>query len=205
MGRSFVRNVRGAHRWLRVAIGSIAVGAVAGLVLWRFTHTSVSPCEKEVESGDRQRGVEICLASYERTGNQRDLDWAARAHLYLGELVEADEIAHRLLGGPLFGDARRILSYVTLRRGFGSAARMQATFALVADTFAGDQRGLTSDVVLLSQAAWQVGDFTASLEAADLALSLAQRLNDPHKEVTAYIARADTLRRMGDTRVPPRR
>ncbi len=198
MDRSLARHARGARRWLPVAIGSIAAGALAGWLLWRFMHTPMSRCEQEVESRDWRRGVEICLESYKQTGNERDLASAARAYMYLGERPEAEVLAHRLLAGPLYGDACRILSYVTLRRGLGSIARIQAIFALVADTLAGDRRGLASDFVSLSQAAWQVGDFTSSLEAADLALEFAQQLDDSHKEATAYLARADVLRRMGD-------
>ena len=198
MDRSLARHARGARRWLPVAIGSIAAGTLAGWLIWRLTHTPRSLCEREVESGDRRHAIELCLASYEQTGNARDLDGAARAHMYLGELAEAEALAHQLLAGPRYGDACRILSYATLRRGQGITARLQATFALVADTLTGDQRGLASDVVLLSQAAWQSGDFTSSLDAADLAVGFAQRLRDPHKEVTAYTARADVLRRMGD-------
>jgi len=119
--------------------------------------------------------------------------------MYLGELDRADELARRLLTGPLHGDGHRILSFVMLRRGSGDAARMHATVAFATHVAARDESGLTSDAVLLAQAAWQVGDFTASLDAADVALSLARRLHDPRNEVAAQLARADALRRMGDT------
>jgi tetratricopeptide (TPR) repeat protein len=160
----------------------------------------MSPCEQEVKSGDRRHGAEVCLTSYARTGDERELAWAAKAKMYIGELDEADQLAHRLLTGPLYGDAHAILSYVALRRGSGGAARMHATVAFIAHTLAGDDRGLSSDAVSLSRAAWQVGDFTAALAAADEAVRLARGLRDPHHEVAAYLARADVLRRIGDLR-----
>jgi len=162
----------------------------------------MSSCEKEVRHGDQRRGVEICLASYGQTGNERDLGWAAEAYMKMGEreLDQAYFLAHRLRTGPLYGDAHRILSFVALRRGFGSAARMHVAVAYVAHMLAGDMRGLTRDAVLLSSMLWKAGDFTAALVVADGALRLARRLHDPHNEVVASWARANALLRMGDTR-----
>lgn len=200
MAPPLVCHAHRASRWFRAAIvGSFIAGMVAGLLVWRFTQTSMPSCEREVRYGDLRRGVELCLARYARTKNERDLGWAAQAHMYLGELDQADQLARRLLAGPRHGEGHRILSFVMLRRGLGDAARMHATLAIAAHMFARDERSLTSDQVLLAQAAWKVGDFTASLEAADEALRLARRLDDPRNEVAAHLARADALRRMGDT------
>jgi tetratricopeptide (TPR) repeat protein len=168
------------------------------LLLWYFTRPP--SCERAFWSGDMRRGVEVCRASHARTGNVRDLSWAAQAHMYLGELDQAEELAGQLLTGPLLGDGHRILSFVTLRRGSGDAARWHASLAVFAHTLAGDERALQTALVMRAQAAWQVGDFTASLDAADKALTLARRLNAPRKEVAAHLARADALRRMGDRR-----
>jgi len=55
----------------------------------------MSPCEQEVKSGDRRHGAEVCLTSYARTGDERELAWAAKAKMYIGELDEADQLAHR--------------------------------------------------------------------------------------------------------------
>jgi tetratricopeptide (TPR) repeat protein len=160
----------------------------------------MSRCEEAVESGNRRDGIKQCLASYDQTGSDRALAWAAKAHMYLTELKQAEELAQRLLSGPSYGDAHRILSYVALRNGLGDAARMHAAIALVAHTLVGDESGMASDAVSLSQVALQLGDFAAALTAADEALSLAKRLDDPRNEVAAYLARADALRRIGDNR-----
>jgi len=172
---------------------------VAGALVWLVLHSSMSACEREVRSGDQQRGVDVCLQSYERTGNARDLVWAAKAHLQLGRFDAAEALASRLLGSARYGDAHGVLSYVAMRRGSLPAARVHATIARIAHTGAGDASGMAKDAVLLSQAAWRAGDFTAALDAADVAVGLAQRLDDSHGEVVAYLARADALRRMGDT------
>lgn len=199
MDRSLVRHAWGAPRWLLLAVGSVAAGATAACLIWQFAHISLSACEREVQHGDRRRGAAICLASYEQTGHQRDLALAAKAYMYAGELDQAEKLAYKLVAGPFFGDAHAILSYVALRRGSGRAARMHSTLAVAGHLLAGDERGLTSDCVSLSQLAWQAGDFTAALEAADEALRHARRLHDPHYEVASYLARIDALRRMGDT------
>jgi tetratricopeptide (TPR) repeat protein len=176
------------------------VGALAGLLIWWFAHVPMSACEKEIRFGDRRRGVKICLKRYEERKDQRDLVWAAKGYLQLGEIAKAEELAYQLLTGPRYGDAHAILSYISSLQGSGSAARMHATSALVAHTLSGDERGRASDFLSLSQAAWKVGDFTAALEAADEALRLALRLHDPGKAFAAHLARADALRRMGDGR-----
>lgn len=201
MDRGLVHHESGARWWIQIVAGSIAAGALAGLLIWWFARVPMSACEQPVRSGDRrqhQRGVESCLASYEQSKNPRDLAWAARGYMYLGEIDKAGALAQELLSGPRWGDAHAILSYVAVRRRSGSAARMHATIALLAHTLAGDEPGRASDAVSLAQAAWQLGDFEASLAAADEALRLLQRLDDPAREFTALLARADALRRMGD-------
>lgn len=195
-----VRHAHGLRRRLRVVVGSIAVGMTAGLLLWWCAHPSMSECELAVRHSEWRRGVDLCLASYKRTGKQHDLAWAAKAYMYLNELDQADKLARQVLVGPFDGDAHQILGYVALRRELPGVAREHAAAAMAAHTRAGDERGQANDAVLLSQAAWQIGDFAAALSAADEAISLARRLGDPRREVTADIARADALRRLGDNR-----
>jgi tetratricopeptide (TPR) repeat protein len=167
-------------------------------LIWWFAHVPMSACEKEVRFGDRRRGVQICLDSYQQRKDERDLAWAAKGYLSVGKSDEAEKLAHQLLTGSRYGDAHGILSYIALLQGSASTARMHATSALVAHTLAGDDRGRAGDFVSLSQAAWKVGDFTAALEAADEALRLAERLGDSARAFAAHLARADALRRMGD-------
>lgn len=176
----------------------IAVGTLAGLLIWQLTHPSMPLCG-EIQYGDWQRTAQVCLASYEQTGNEGDGARAGYAYMQMGQLDQADALAHRLLTGASYGDAHVILSYVALRQGFTSAARMHATIALVAHTLSGDEYGLARDYLSISEAAWKAGDFTAALDAADQALTGAERLHDPHFEVRAVVVRADALRRMGDT------
>jgi tetratricopeptide (TPR) repeat protein len=159
----------------------------------------MSACERAVRSGDWRRGVDVCLAGHARTGSEHDLSWAAQGYLYLGELDQAEALARKLLTGSLEGTGHRLLGHVMLRRGSGAAARMHAERAFAAHQRAGDERGLTSDAVLLAHATWKLGEFAVSLEAADKALRLARRLRDPRNEWVAHVARADALRRMGDT------
>jgi tetratricopeptide (TPR) repeat protein len=188
-----------APRFTRaVAAGAIVAGALAGLLIWWFVHVPMSACEEEVRFGNPRRGVEICRARYAQRQDPRDLVWAARADLQLGKIDEAAQLAQDQLTGPRYGDAHAILSYIATRHGSASDARIHATSALIAHTFAGDERGRAGDFAALSQAAWKVGDFTAALEAADEALRLARRLGDPAREHAAHLARADALRRMGD-------
>jgi len=203
MDRSVSHQERPSRQWTTiVAAGSVA-GVLAAALAWWLARTPALSCEQVVRSGDPRRGVELCLDSYERTRQPRDLAWASRGYLYLGEIGNAERLARRLLTGPLYGDAQGILSYVALR-GDGSdaadAARTHATIAWVVHLLAGDERGLLSDAVSLAQAAWKLGDFAGSLQAADEALRLSQRLGDPAKQVAAQLARADALRRVGDTR-----
>lgn len=87
-----------------------------------------------------------------------------------------------------------------MRDGNTTAAIVHANLAIAEHTLAGEELGLVSDQTLLSQAAWQAGDFTTALTAADRALGRLEQRPDAHKEVVALIARADALRRMGDLR-----
>ncbi|HWO18791.1 MAG TPA: CHAT domain-containing protein [Kofleriaceae bacterium] len=164
----------------------------------------MSDCEKAVRSGELQRGIEICRAAHAATGDPRDLSWAAQAYMYLGNYdkenyKEARKRAEQLLASPLYGEANRILSFVAFRDGRGHDARGHAELASVVHRLMGDERSLTSDLVHLAQATWKIGDFTASLDAADEAALRARRLSDPRNEAVAELARADALRRMGDT------
>jgi tetratricopeptide (TPR) repeat protein len=188
-----------APRWIPIA-GTLLVTAVAGVVVWTVTHPSMSACEREVRFGDQARGVDICLQHHARTADDQDLVWAAKARMQLASWDGAEAIAAQLIHGPRYGDGHVILSYVAERRGAVPAARMHATIARIAHQGAGDDHGVAKDLVLLSQAAWKAGDFTAALDAADDAVRLTGRLGDAHAEVVAYMARADALRRMGDTR-----
>jgi tetratricopeptide (TPR) repeat protein len=186
-------------RWrYLIVLASILPIATAGAMVWRSRHPRMSACEREVRTGDRRVGVELCLGSHRETGDLRELYWAAKAYEYLGELEHADEIAHRLLSGPLWGDAHEILSYVALRRNHFREAQVEAIIASAAHMMAGDLRGLATDTVSLSQAARRNGDFRTALDAADTALTLARQLGESHTEVVGYIARADALRRVGD-------
>jgi hypothetical protein len=102
---------RGAGWLKRAAACGIAIGLVlGGLVSWR-AHSTMSPCEATVRSGDRLHGVAVCLASRA----ERDRIWTARAYMYAGELDEAGGRARRLLSGPRYAEAHGILSYLALR------------------------------------------------------------------------------------------
>ena len=181
-----------------VATGAVATGALAGLLIWWSARVTMSACEEEVRSGDPRRGVEICREHYAQTQDPHDLIWAAKADLLLGKNDEATQLAQDQLAGPWYGDAHAILSYIAVLEGSAIDARVHAVSALVAHTFAGDERGRAGDFTALSQAAWKAGDFTAALQAADEALRLARRLGDRAREYAAHMARADALRRNGD-------
>jgi tetratricopeptide (TPR) repeat protein len=190
--------------WWLVAVGGAAAAVAIAAVWLRGPATPagpvMTPCERAVRDGEHRRAVALCLVRFARTRSEVDLSWAAQAHMYLDELDEAERLARGLLGGPLEGEGHRILSYILLRRGRAEAARAHAGFAIASYRRAGDERRLTSAAVMLAQAAWKAGDFTASLDAADEALALARRWRDPRSEVAAHLARADALRRMGDAR-----
>jgi hypothetical protein len=181
-----------------IASGLIA-GAVAGVLIWRSLRPSVAACEREVRTGDHRIAVELCLQRYRDSGDERALYWAAKANLYLGELEEADRLAHRL-SGVLDGDARGLLSYLALRQRRFREAQLQAILASAAHIAAGDRAGLASDAVSMAQAARRSGDFTAAVRAAELAITLAQQIGDSHTESVGYIALADTLKWIGDVR-----
>ncbi|HEX8108538.1 MAG TPA: CHAT domain-containing protein, partial [Kofleriaceae bacterium] len=175
----------------------MVAGAAAGVLIWRSLRSPVSACEREVRTGDHRAAVGLCLRSYRDTGDERALYWAAKADLYLGDLEGAERLVHRL-SPPLDGDARGLLSYLALRQRRAREAQLQAILASAAHIAAGDRPGLASDAVLMSQAALLAGDFPPALRAADLAITLAQPLGDSHTANNGYIARADTLRQMGD-------
>ncbi len=188
---------RDRARFVVIAVGLVA-GAVAGVLIWRWSWAPVHACEREVRTGDHRAAVRLCLDTYRDTGDERALYWAAKAELSLGELKEADRLLHRLSSRALDGDARQLLSYIALREERYREAQLQAILASAAHIAARDWKGLMSDAVSMSQAARRVGDYTAALKAADLALRLAPRLADSHIESNAYIARADALRDIGD-------
>src|SRR5258705_10827706 len=126
MVRSLRLHARRPRRWALVIVSGLVAGALAGGLLWRSRAHSIAACEREVRTGDHRAAVELCLQRYRATGNDRALYWAAKAHLYLGELEEADRLAHRLSGGALDGDARGILSYLALRQGRPREAQLPA-------------------------------------------------------------------------------
>lgn len=191
--RSFSRRGR---RWWATGLVVIMVGAA--WVGWRRPRAST--CAQEAQSGNPQRAVSICLASYRESKDEQDALWLARAYLHLDQRTEASQWAKVLLAGRRRGDAHQILSYCAMRDGNTAAAIVHANLAIAEHTLSKDELGLVSDQTLLSQAAWQAGDFTTALTAADRALGRLEQRPDAHKEVVALIARADALRRMGDLR-----
>jgi tetratricopeptide (TPR) repeat protein len=190
------RHVRRARGWFVIGLAVIAI-AISGLA-GCSQHRPVSACEREVKTGDKRTGVELCLRSHRETGDERDLYWAAKAYQYMGDLDHAGELARRLLSGQSWGDAHAILSYIALRHDRFREAQVEAILASTAHMIAGDRRGLATDAVSLSQVERRSGDLVAALHAADTALTLAQQLGDSHTEVVSYIARGDALRRIGD-------
>lgn len=201
MSWSRMRHGCTARRWLLVVV--ILMVSVASLVVWWLVPSPAARCEREVRYGDRKRGIELCRAIFDRTGDERALLWAAKGYMYLGDvanIANAEQLARRLLSGPLYGEAHGILSYVALRRRLTVEARVHAMAALAAHTAAGDEPGRASDMYLLSLTELEEGDFKAALAAADEALRLARRLQDVHTEISVSFARADALRRLGDIR-----
>jgi hypothetical protein len=178
MARLLGLHTRGARRRTAIAIG-VLLGGIAGGLLW-WLQPRMSACEREVRTGDRRAGLELCLRSYRDTGNQGALYWAAKAHLFLGEIDDAEQLARRLPSGALDGDAHWMLSYIALRQGRLREAQLQALLASNAHMIVGDRRGLAGDAVLLSQVAWRSGDFTGALRTADEALTLAVQLGESH-------------------------
>jgi tetratricopeptide (TPR) repeat protein len=181
------------RRW-RWWIGGLGTAAVA-LLWWRYPQTR--SCSQEAGDGNPQLAISLCRASYQQSRDDRDLLWLAKSYLKLDQRARATEVALSLLRGRWRGDAHGILSYCAMRDGFTAAAMVHAQMAIAHHTIANDSRGLVTDDVLLSQAAWQAG-FTTALVAADRALKRLETVRDSHKEVLAYIARADALRRTGD-------
>jgi tetratricopeptide (TPR) repeat protein len=188
---------RGCARFAVIAVGLVA-GAVAGVLIWRGSSAAVLACEREARAGHRPATVRLCLDAHRDTGDERALYWAAKADVDLGEIEEADRLLHRLSSRALDGEARRLLGYIASREGRYREAQLQAILASAAFMAAGQWQGLARDEVLMSQVARHLGDFTAALVAADLALTLATRLGDSHAANIAYIARADALSEIGD-------
>ncbi len=200
MHPALARRTRGASRRLAAAAVGVALASIAAVALWRCTHPAMSTCEREAQQGDQEHAVRACLASYEQTRDDRDRVRAARAYLKLGRLDDARNLAEQLLHGPCLGDGHQILSYIALRRAHLDEARMHAVLAQAVHSNLGDRGGLARDAVSLSQIAWRAGEFTTALRRADEALTWLAALQDSRTEMVALLARADALRRMGDTR-----
>jgi tetratricopeptide (TPR) repeat protein len=149
--------------------------------------------------GDYERASVLCEERYDRSGDVMDLVWSARARVSLEDWEGAKRVARRVLGTSRYGDAHGALGYVALREMLPAAARVHAQAAFGAHLLAGDENGQASDNVMLSQAAWQIGDYETALAAADRAIALVEKLGPGAPGVPAYLARADALRWMGDT------
>lgn len=187
-----------ASPWLTM----LAVAAVAG-VLARASIRGPEPslCERKVKQGEYRHGIDHCLESYARAPDPLYLRWAADAYLRLNDLERAEDLARRLLGGARAADGNRILSNILLRTSRPGAMREahdHAAAAAEAHKRAGNERGLMTALLALSQAAWKLGNFAAALRAADQALELADRLGPASYQLAAHMARADALRRIGD-------
>lgn len=182
----------------RVSIAMAAVtAAIIGLLVGSITRSSGSSCEQDPQFDNLQHRSTACLASYWQTGNEHDLALAGNAHLELGELDQADKLAHQLLDGSRRGDGYAILGQLALKRHAIRDATRYAALASVCHLGTQDERGLLADAMLLFQASWPQ-DPAAALDATEQAAGLARRLRDPHAEVTALLERADVLRELGD-------
>jgi serine/threonine protein kinase len=185
----------------RVSIPMAAVtAAIIGLLVWSIMHPASYSCEQDPQFSDLRHRSEACLASYQQTGNEHDLALAGNAHLALGELDRADQLARQLLAGSRRGDAYAILGHIALKRNAVGDATTYATLASASHISLNDEQGLIEDAMLLFQAAWRAPNLTAALNAADEAIGLARRLRDPHAETIALFARADVLRELGNVR-----
>jgi tetratricopeptide (TPR) repeat protein len=184
----------------RVSIAMAAVMiAIIGLLVGSITRSSSHSCEQDPQFGNLRHRSAACLASYQQAGNEHDLALAGNADLELGELDQADKLAHQLLDGSRRGDGYAILGQLALQRHATGEATRYATLASVSHLGTHDERGLMADAMLLFQASWPQ-DLAAALDATDQAAGLARRLRDPHAEVTALLERADVLRELGDRR-----
>jgi tetratricopeptide (TPR) repeat protein len=189
--------VRRAPLVLWLAVASIAVGDVAWIACLR-SRAAMSPCESEMRHGSMQQAIATCSESYQRTGNEQDLDWAAAAALQIRELDQAEQLASQLLHGRFFGDAHQILGSVSVYRDRTADAWTHARIAFATHQLAGDDKRVARDAMLLSNIALKQGDYTAAIAAADEATRLARALGDGPAVVRAAVARADALRRVGD-------
>ncbi|HEX3480424.1 MAG TPA: CHAT domain-containing protein [Kofleriaceae bacterium] len=172
----------------------LVVGGVAlGGLIWAATRTPESRCEQQIRADEWSDGVETCLA----TGDPQDQVWAARGYLQLGDLDRAGALARQLVTGPHHADGFAIAADVELRRGQLTEATGHAMHARIEHMRAGDVRGQAGDAVVLSRAAWEAGDFAAARDAAEQALALARRSQDPASITAASLASADALRQLG--------
>jgi serine/threonine protein kinase len=185
----------------RISIAMAAItAAIVGLLVWSIVPPSSYSCEQDPQFDDLRHRSEACLASYEQTGSVRDLGLAANAALELGELDTAGQLANRLLVSSRQGDAYAILSQIALKRNHGNDALRYAVLASAVHSVSGTRHDLADDALLRARAARQLSDFTAALAATDVALAIALELRDSHAEIAGYLARADTLREIGDVR-----
>lgn len=196
MGRTLVWPRWGAFGWLVLDDAIAALVVVVLLARW-VPYGLPSACERALEASDRHRALDICLSQHQEAPTDRNVIGVARAHKRLLMIDKAEHFASKLLLTSRYGDAHSVLSYVALVRESGIAAKAHAAIALFAHKAAGDERSIVSDLVSLSQASLNLGEFTAALDLADEATRLAPSLEDPRYEVPALIARADALRRIG--------
>jgi tetratricopeptide (TPR) repeat protein len=185
-------------RWIPLLL--LAAVIVASGSLLHFTKPRpISACERAARSHPEEAVVKLCINSYEATRDSQELRWAAEAALAIGDLERAGKLARQLSDGPSYIDGFRVLSEVDLRVHPADAetAWQSASITFAASRAAGDERRMTSAAGLISQAARQLGDFAAALDAADRAVLIAERLRDPGVEMTAHLWRAEALRRIG--------
>src|ERR1044071_6167407 len=150
--------VRRAPLVLWLAVASIAVGACAWMAFLR-SRAAMSPCESEMRHGSMQQAIATCRESYQRTGNEQDLDWAAAAGLQIRELDQAEQLASQLLHGRFFGDAHQILGSVSVYRDRTADAWTHARIAFATHQLAGDDKRVARDAMLLSNIALKQGDY----------------------------------------------
>lgn len=190
-------------RWGMAAAGIVAAGVIALIVVGsarRAAGDAEASCEELARAEQYSRAASRCLARYRKNGDPLDLIWAARARVSLGQLDEAAALAREAIGGARYGEAHGVLGYLAMREGLPEAAKIHAQASLAAHLRSGDRRAQASALTSLSQAAWQAGDYTAALHAADLAIAMAAELGDSINVMPVYVARVDALRRMGDHR-----
>ncbi len=191
-----------AHKFRgRVSIAMAAgTATIIGLLVWSITHPSIYSCEQDPQFGNLRHRSAACLASYQHTGNVRDLALAADAYLTLGELDSAGKLADQLFADSQPGDGYAIRSQIALKQNHATDALRYAVLASAVHSVSGTRQDLVDDALLRARASGQLSDLGAALKAADGALAIALELRDSHAEVTGYLARADALREIGDVR-----